>query len=147
MNTMLQTRIPLILASLLATLLLTACASTTGEQTVAQAEAQPEPVCEYEPWEGDGMQIPLDGSSMEAWNCSLERVKAYSDEDTFLTLENAIKYQLMYDLKSYRDMNKLIERHDGMTGYEIIGQVGWRKPAPGKGMPEKDAADAKIPMS
>ena len=128
-------------------LILGACATTSSEQVSAQAEAEPAPVVKIEPWEGDGMQIPLDGSSMEAWDKSLARAKAYSSEDNYITLENAIKYLLMYDLKSYRDMNKLIARLDGLTGYEIIAKVGWRKPAPGKGMPEKDAADAKIPTS
>ena len=133
---------------LLATvLLLGACATSSREQATAQAETEAEPVVEIEPWDGDGMQIPLDGSSMEAWNKSLARVKAYSSEDNYITLENSIKYLLMYDLNSYRDMDKLIVRLDGMTGYEIIGKVGWRKPAPGKGMPEKGAADAKIPTS
>ena len=145
MNNLLQRRIYPLMLPLLATLFLGACASTGNDPAVTQAEAEPEPACEFEPWDGDGMQIPMDGSSMEAWDCSLQRVETYSDPETFITLENAIKYLLMYDLKSYRDMNKLIERLDGLTGYEIIGKVGWRKPAPGKGMPEKDAADAKIP--
>ena len=144
MNTAMASRITQLLLSLALVLFLGAC-TTTSEQTTAQAE--PEPVVEIEPWEGDGMQIPMDGSSMEAWERSLARVKAYSSEPNYITLENAIKYLLMYDLKSYRDMNKLIARLDGLTGYEIIARVGWRKPAPGKGMPEKDAADAKIPIS
>ncbi len=145
MNTVFSRRKQPFLLSLIAATLLGACASNGGEQQTAQATPEAEPACVIEPWEGDGMLIPMDGSSIEAWDCTLERVKAHSDADTYLTLENAIKYLLMYDLKSYRDMNKLIERMDGLTGYEIIGKVGWRKPAPGKGMPEKDAADAKIP--
>ena len=135
-------RIVQLLAAFATVLALSACTTTATEKTVSVVE--PEPVCEYEPWEGDGMQIPLDGSSMEAWNCSLERVKAYSNEKKYITLENAIDYHLMYDLKAYRDMNKLIERLDGKTGYEIIDDVKWRKPAPGKGPAEKGAADAKI---
>ena len=146
MNTPMASRITQLLLSLALVSFLGAC-TTTAEQTTAQAEPEPEPVAEIEPWEGDGMQIPMDGSSMEAWERSLARVKAYSSEANYITLENSIKYLLMYDLKSYRDMNKLIARLDGLTGYEIIAKVGWRKPAPGKGMPEKDAADAKIPMS
>lgn len=135
-----------LLLSLALVFFLGAC-TTTNEKTTAVAEPEQETVAEIEPWEGDGMQIPLDGSSMEAWDRSLARVKAYSSEPNYITLENAIKYLLMYDLKSYRDMNTLIARLDGKTGYEIIALVGWRKPAPGKGMPEKDAADAKIPTS
>lgn len=128
--------------ALLATLLLSACATTTPE--TPEPVAEPEPVVEIEPWDGDGMEIPLDGSSMEAWNKSLARIEAHTDEDMFITLENAIDYLLVYDLASYKDMNKLIKRLDGQTGYEILGRVNWRKPAPGKGPAEKGAADAKI---
>ena len=46
-------------------LLLTACSATTStkasEQPVAVTVEEP-----VEPWDGDGMDIPLDGSSLEA---------------------------------------------------------------------------------
>lgn len=132
----------LLFLSLLATLVLSACATTST--ATPEPVAEPEPVVEIEPWDGDGMEIPLDGSSMEAWNRSLARVEAHTDEKMFITLENAIDYLLVYDLASYKDMNKLIKRLDGQTGYEILGRVNWRKPAPGKGPAEKGAADAKI---
>ncbi|MEE4217314.1 MAG: hypothetical protein V2I48_06880 [Xanthomonadales bacterium] len=132
---------PLFLA-LMATLALSACATTST--ATPEPVAEPEPVVEIEPWDGDGMEIPMDGSSMQAWNRSLARVEAYSDEKTFITLENAIDYLLVYDLASYKDMNKLIKRLDGLTGYQILERVNWRKPAPGKGPAEKGAADAKI---
>ena len=106
-------RITQLLLSLALVLFLGAC-TTTAEQTTAQTE--PEPVVEIEPWEGDGMQIPMDGSSMEAWERSKARVKAYSAESTYITFENAIQYLLLYDLKSHRDMNKLIAHLDGKTG-------------------------------
>jgi hypothetical protein len=121
---------------------LSACAanSTSGGSEPAETE----PVVEIEPWDGDGMEIPLDGSSMEAWEMSLTRIKAHTTASKYQTLENAIQYHLMYDLKSYRDMEKLIKRLDGRTGYEIVELVKWRKPAPGKGQVEKGSADAKI---
>jgi len=128
--------------ALLAALLLSGCA-TTATQT-AEPVAEPEPVMEIEPWDGDGMEIPLDGSSMEAWNRSMARVEAYSAEKNFITLENAIDYLLVYDLAAGKDMEKLIKRLDGLTGYQVLKRVNWRKPAPGKGPAEKGAADAKI---
>lgn len=131
-----------VLTVLAAVLLLSACASSATSP--ARQTAEPEPVAEIEPWEGDGMEIPLDGSSMETWETSLARVKAHTSESSYLTLENAIKYHLMYDLKSNRDMNTLIKRLDGKTGYEILALVKWRKPGPGKSQAEKGAADAKI---
>lgn len=133
-----------ILAGLLALwtgLLLSACASNAPAPTV---KAEPEPVIEIEPWDGDGMAIPLDGSSMEAWNTSLARVKAHTTETKYTTLENAIQYHLMFDLASRRDMELLIKRLDGKTGYEVVALVKWRKPGPGKSQAEKGAADAKI---
>lgn len=133
---------PAIYLALLATMMLSACATTSTE--TAKPVAEPEPVMEIEPWDGDGMEIPLDGSSMEAWDRSMARVEAYSDEKIFITLENAIDYLLVYDLASYKDKEKLIKRLDGLTGYQILQKINWRKPAPGKGPAEKGAADAKI---
>jgi hypothetical protein len=130
------------LLALAAVLLLSACAAN-GTSGGSRA-AEPEAVVEIEPWDGDGMEIPLDGSSMEAWETSLARVEAHTTASKYQTLENAIQYHLMYDLKSYRDMEKLIKRLDGKTGYEIVALVKWRKPAPGKGQVEKGSADAKI---
>ena len=135
----------MIMLLLAASLFLGACATAPNEAAEAPAEAAP--VVEIEPWDGDGMQIPMDGSSMEAWDRSMARVKAHTSEPNYITFENSIKYLLMYDLKSYRDMNKLIVRLDGQTPYEIISKVGWRKPAPGMGPAEKGSADAKIPTS
>lgn len=133
---------PALYLALLATLMLSACATTSTE--TVEPVAEPKPVMEIEPWDGDGMEIPLDGSSMEAWNRSMARVEAYSNEKTFITLENAIDYLMVYDLAAGGDKEKLIKRLDGLTGYEVLGRINWRKPAPGKGPAEKGAADAKI---
>lgn len=122
-------------------LILSACASNAPEPTV---QAKSEPVIEIEPWDGDGMEIPLDGSSMDAWNTSLARVKAHTTEAKYTTLESAIQYHLMFDLAAQRDMEKLIQRLDGKTGYEVVALVKWRNPAPGKSKVEKGSADAKI---
>ncbi len=129
------------LATLAALFLAAGCASTSPN---SQAVAEPEPTYEIEPWDGDGMDIPLDGSSMEAWERSLARVEAHTDPSTFKTLNSAIAYLLTYDLSAGRDMNKLIKNLDGLTGYEVLDRIRWRKPAPGKGPAEKGAADAKI---
>lgn len=122
--------------------LMAGCANQQTQQAVEQSQA--EPVSEIEPWDGDGMEIPMDGSSLEAWNRSMARVKAHTSEANYTTLENAIKYLLVYDLQAKNDINNLISSLDGMSGYEILARVKWRKPAPGKGPAEKGAADAKI---
>jgi len=83
----------------------------------AEKEVAPDP----------GMQIPVDGSSLDAFNASLETIKAQAQEPSYITLENAIQYLLVYDLTANRDMVKLAKNLDGLTGDEIIGRVKWRQ--------------------
>lgn len=129
-------------AMLALALFLAGCA--TSPATTEEPETAAAPAYDIEPWDGDGLEIPLDGSSMEAWNRSMARVKAHTDEVHFTTLENAIDYLLTYDLSARNQMDRLIKNLNGLTGYEIIGKVRWRLPAPGKGPAEKGAADAKL---
>ena len=112
--------------ALLATfLLMSACATTTPAEPEAVAEPE---APEFEPWDGDGMDIPLDGSSMEAWDSSVARVKHYATPEEYRALEGAVKYLLIYDLESYGDKNKLIQRLDGMTPAEVLTKVKWWQP-------------------
>jgi hypothetical protein len=127
-----------------ATFLLAGCATQDKLAFDSAPEPEQENAIEFEPWDGDGMEIPLDGSSMDAWKRSMARVKAYSDPDAYTSLEAALGYLRTYDLSARGSMDNLIEQLDGMTGYEVVSRVRWRKPAPGKGLPEKGAADAKI---
>ena len=114
-----------ILILISAAFLMAGCAAQQSQPAVEEYQA--EPVYEIEPWDGDGMEIPMDGSSREAWERSLARVKAHSKESTFTTFKNAIDYLLVYDLESRGDFDTLISRLDGQTGYEIIARTNWRK--------------------
>jgi hypothetical protein len=108
-------------------LCLTAC-TTTAPAPEPQAEP---PVVEpivIEPWDGDGMDIPLDGSSLEAFERSLARVEAHTTPSDYTTLVDAIDYLLVYDLGANRDRATLASRLDGLTGNQVVGKVGWRKP-------------------
>ena len=80
-----------------------------------------------EPWDGDGMDIPLDGSSLEAFNKSLERVKAHTSPSSYTTLVNAVEYLVVYDLSAKRDRTKLAANLDGMTGRQVVNMVSWQK--------------------
>ena len=102
-----------------------ACAATPGQPGAEEEAAR---TYEFEPWDGDGMEIPLDGSSLEAFETSLARVKAHTSRASYTTLENAIEYLLVYDLAANRDRAMLAARLDGLTPYQVINQVGWRKP-------------------
>ena len=111
-------------AAALTVLFLVACAAQSP-----QPEPAPEAVKTYsfEPWDGDGMDIPLDGSSLEAFETSLARVKAHTSAENYTTLVNAIEYHLVYDLSAERDRAKLAANLDGMTPREVIDKVIWRK--------------------
>jgi hypothetical protein len=74
-----------------------------------------------------GMQIPVDGSSLEAFNESLAKIKEQAQEANYISLEQAIKYLLVYDLGAGRDRAKLARNLDGLTGDQIIERVHWRK--------------------
>jgi hypothetical protein len=123
-----------------------ACASTQTQQAAPEAapEVEEQAAVEIEPWEGDPMDIPLDGSSMEAFDASLARVKAYATPEQYDGLLMAIDYLLTYDIGAGKDYEKLVSRLDGQTPAEIWARVKWRTPAPGRSPVEKDAADAKI---
>jgi hypothetical protein len=120
---------------------LAACAAAPTQQEVEEESVK---TYEFEPWEGDGMEIPLDGSSLEAFETSLARVKAHTSEANYTTLVNAIDYLEVYDLAAKRDRSKVAANLDGLTPNQVLERVGWQQPAPGKNAADKGAADANI---
>ena len=126
-------------------LLLAACgpskSTVNGEQS---SETPPAAVAEAEivdDFDGDGMEIPLDGSSLTAFDASLAKVKRNTSETNYTTLENAIEFLLVYDLGAQRDRAKLASRLNGLTGYEVVAKVGGRKPAADKENTQKADPD------
>lgn len=117
------------LLALVATMAITLSGCATTGTTTGQPAAEPlaeveEPI---EPWDGDGMDIPSDGSSLKAFHRYLARVKAHTDPSHYTTLVNAIDYLLVYDLGAKRDKATLVSRLDGLTGWQIIDKVSWQK--------------------
>ena len=135
---------------MLSTIFLAACASSpsASPETPNQpsSEAAP-PVAEAEivdDYDGDGLALTLDGSSVEAFDASMARIKRHTDEASYKSLDGAVGYLLVYDLEARGNKEILITKLDGKTGYEVLEMVGWRKPPPGKSPVKKGAADAKI---
>jgi hypothetical protein len=118
-------------------------AGSTPDQAMDAEAAKPEAET-AESFESDGMEIPIDGSSLGAFEASLAEIKKHSNEADYTSLENAIGYLLVYDLAARRNREKLAASLDGLTGYEVMEKVGWRKPPPGKSKAEKGAADANL---
>ncbi|MFB3077610.1 MAG: hypothetical protein ACE1Y4_06340, partial [Lysobacterales bacterium] len=77
--------------------------------------------------EANGLDIVMDGSSLEAFEKSIERVKQTGSEADYKSLEGALDYLLVYDLGARHNREKLAARLDGKTGHEIIDRVKWRK--------------------
>ena len=116
--------------AVLCAMLLVACAAQTQQP---EAPEPTEKTYSFEPWDGDGMEIPLDGSSLEAFETSLARVEAYTSPDEYTTLLNAIEYLLFYDLSAGRDRAKLASNLDGLTPNEVIAKVHWQRGNKGGG--------------
>ena len=74
-----------------------------------------------------GLDIVLDGSSIEAFDKSLEKVKKTGSEGDYAALENALDYLLLYEIGAQGDRAKLASRLDGMTGQEILKKVSLRR--------------------
>ncbi|MEE8496666.1 MAG: hypothetical protein V3S21_09335 [Xanthomonadales bacterium] len=99
-------------------------ASATAPEVIAPADA----VDTAEVAETTGLDIVMDGSSLEAYEKSLEKVRETGSEADYKSLKAAFEYLLFYDLGAQRNREKLAARLDGTTGHEIIKRVRWRKP-------------------
>jgi hypothetical protein len=147
-KTLIRTLIHILAAT--AVLLLAACATTQPQATdvTKQAPADAaEPAEEAEivdGFEGDGMEIPLNGSSLAAFEASLARVKRHSSETDYSALEGAIEYLLVYEIGLNGNREKLAAQLDGHTGNQVIEMVGWRTPAKEKRKAEKAASDTTV---
>lgn len=98
--------------------------SATAPEVIAPADA----VDTAEVAETTGLDIVMDGSSLEAYEKSLEKVRETGSEADYKSLKAAFEYLLFYDLGAQRNREKLAARLDGTTGHEIIKRVRWRKP-------------------
>lgn len=98
-------------------------AATTSAEEIAPANA----IDTSEVTEATGLDMIMDGSSLEAFEKSMEKVRETGSEADYKSLKGALDYLLFYDLGAQHNRQKLAARLDGKTGYEIIGRVKWRK--------------------
>jgi len=89
----------------------------------ANAPAEKAPAEKARPGFSEGMKIPLDGSSLEAFNKSLESIKGKTVGTEYTTLTSAINYLLVYDLGAKGSRATLAQRLNGLTGEQIIEKV------------------------
>jgi len=100
-------------------------AGTEDVEVAAEAEVAENAADANQDWSA-GMYLPFDGSSVTAFEGSLEEVQAQTTEAEFTTLQNALEYLLVYDLAARRDPELLYERLDGKTPADVIEMVKWR---------------------
>ena len=99
-------------------------AAATSADEIAPAHA----IDSVEVAEATGLDIVMDGSSLEAFEKSMERVKETASEADYKSLEGAVDYLLFYDLGAQHNREKLASRLDGKSGHEIINRIRRRKP-------------------
>jgi hypothetical protein len=75
-----------------------------------------------------GLDIVMDGSSLEAFEQSMEQVKETGTALEYKSLTGAIDYLLIYDIGAKNNMKLLATRLNGITAGEVIQRVNWRKP-------------------
>ena len=103
-----------------------ASAATAEEITPADAAGTEEAAVKTEApgaATATGLDIVMDGSSLKAFDKSVEQVKATSSESDYKNLEGALDYLLFYDLAVQQNRGKLVTRLDGMTAQDIIEKV------------------------
>ena len=74
-----------------------------------------------------GLNIIMDGSSLEAYEQSLEKVRETGTEAEYQSLKSAFEYLLVFDLGAGGDPKVLVSRLDGQTGEEILARVKYRR--------------------
>jgi len=107
-----------------------ASAATAEEITPADATGKEEAAVKTEApgaATATGLDIVMDGSSLKAFDKSMEEVKTTGSEFDYRSLESAIDFLLVYDLGAKRSREKLAARLNGMTGHEIIERVKTHK--------------------
>ena len=97
--------------------------ATKSAEEIAPADA----IDRSEVSEATGLDMIMDGSSLEAFEKSMEKVRETGSEADYKRLKGALDYLLFYDLGAQHSREKLAARLDGKTGHEIVSRVKWRK--------------------
>ena len=119
--------IPLLLLATFSAQSETEQSGTEAGATVSEISTASDAVDSEDKAEATGLDIVMDGSSLEAFEKSMEQVKETSTAAEYKALKGALDYLLLYDLGAKRNKAKLAERLNGRTGNEIIKRVGWGK--------------------
>lgn len=93
----------------------------------AEADAATEAEAADVEEEATGLNIVMDGSSLEAFNESMEKVKETGSENDYKRLQDAFSYLLVFDTGARNNPKTLASRLDGLTGHQILERVKYGK--------------------
>jgi hypothetical protein len=101
-----------------------ACAedSNDPETTTAQVSA-PESAGNAGGHSTSSMDQPMDFSTAENVEISLQKIREQGGDQAYKTLNSAMKYVKYYDLSISNNMEKLYKKLDGKTPNEIIAMM------------------------
>jgi len=140
-NTMLKSVLFMISLSLA----LAACAETSSGSSTDVAAAKSNTATQQAEVAGnvagEGMEMPLDGTSVATFDASLALVKQHTNEENYRSLEKAISYLMAFDISVRNDKARLASRLNGMNGYEVVAKYNKDKPTPAKSGPRKAPTD------
>jgi hypothetical protein len=119
-----KTPFTFIMASAMALFLVSACAEDSKglETTTAQVSA-PEKAGNAGDHSTSIMDQPVDFSTVENVEISLQKIREQGGDQAYKTLNSAMKYVKYYDLSISNDMEKLYKKLDGKTPNEIIAMM------------------------
>ncbi|NIP16774.1 MAG: hypothetical protein GWM87_00380 [Xanthomonadales bacterium] len=72
------------------------------------------------------LDVPLDGSSVEAFESGLEKVRSEASPEDYNRLSQALKWHQFYNLAAKSDKEKLYRLLDGKTPRQIMDTAGNR---------------------
>jgi len=101
-------------------LLVTACAEESGESTQTPAM---EATVESKQQAAGIMQQPVDFSTPEAVENTLQAIRDKEGDMTYTQVKNAMQYIMVYDLSIGKDEEKLYKKLNGRTPEQIIAKM------------------------
>lgn len=101
--------------------LITACAEDSSDENTVESSSQNGQSSAQQ--DASLMNQPVDFSSPEAVEKTLQDIRDKEGDKAYSQLDNAMKYLMVYDLSVSNNKEKLYEKLNGMTPEEIIAKM------------------------
>ena len=105
----------------MALFLISACAEETGDLSATATGAESSQSSSQQ--DATVMKQPVDFSSPEAFEKTMQNIRDIEGDKTYKKLNNAMQYLMVYDLSLKNDKENLYKKLDGMTPEQIISET------------------------